>query len=352
MALGTGAAVALLHHLPRGRAPIPPGVEGIMPRHSMVPFAPSLANPRQVEGKLPEMSPLLSRHFAPPLPWAAGATHIPRTGDVRMGGAGAIDPGGYIRQAQYFPPNLVPRFAAHQLSFFNPNFAQAVAFNNQNLIQNRAEWPWQLPAYAPGWFSPWQGNWKWQPNWWNSWNGYSDPGNWQYNSWNCWNNGLWNYGNGYYGNGYWGHGALGSMLGWLANLLPWGVNSNLGWIPYLNYYNGYSWDGQTYPGNYFAAEGYCPTPYVFDVASGQFWDAGQGYSDYLPADYHAPITVAVQESVPTYGPDGQIIGYQSEPFYYNAYWIPDAQSYGYYDYRQSFHWLTFPWLNSWTGGYE
>jgi hypothetical protein len=106
-------------------------------------------------------------------------------------------------------------------------------------------------------------------------------------------------------------------------------------------------DGIDYPCNYFADDGYCPTPYVFDVAAGQFWQPGNGYINFLPASYHAPITVAIQESVPTYSADGQIAGYQLQNFYYNAFWDAEAQSYAYYDYRQQFHWLTFPWLNSW-----
>ena len=135
----------------------------------------------------------------------------------------------------------------------------------------------------------------------------------------------------------------------LGNLFsPWGTNSNLGWIPNLNYYNGYDWNNQAYPCNYFALNGFCPTQDVFDVSNGQFWQPGVGYVDSLPYGYQAPITVAVQESVPEYAPDGQIMGYQLQNFYYNAFWDPNAQAYGYYDYQQQFHWVTFPWLNSWS----
>jgi hypothetical protein len=190
---------------------------------------------------------------------------------------------------------------------------------------NRGSWPWHLPNYSAPWFGGgWQGNWNWEPNW------YSGGG------WNP-----------YWGNGWNGGGGF---FGFLSALSPWGCNSELGWIPSLNYYNSYGWNGQNYPCDYYAANGYCPTPYVFNVGNGQFWNVGNGYTDYLPADYHAPITVAIQESVPNYSPDGQILSYQLQNFYYNAYWDPQAQNYGYYDYKQQFHWLTFPWNNAWNGG--
>jgi hypothetical protein len=86
---------------------------------------------------------------------------------------------------------------------------------------------------------------------------------------------------------------------------------------------------------------------LFYPAYGQFWQPGIGYSDYLSGGYHAPITVAVQEVVPMYDAYGRIMGYRPETFYYNAYWDPNAEAYGYYDYRGAFHWVTFPWLRSW-----
>ena len=134
----------------------------------------------------------------------------------------------------------------------------------------------------------------------------------------------------------------------LADLFPWGMNSDLGWVPYQNYYDGYTIDGETYPANYFAANGYCPTHYVFIVATGQFQFPG-GFVDSLPPGYTAPITVSVQESVPNYNFLGQIVGYKFQTFNYNAYWNEQHQAYGYYDYREQFHWLTFPWLRSWSG---
>jgi len=40
--------------------------------------------------------------------------------------------------------------------------------------------------------------------------------------------------------------------------------------------------------------------------------------------------------------------FHDETFYYNAAWDQNAQAYGYYDYRGGFHWVTFPWLNTWN----
>lgn len=117
----------------------------------------------------------------------------------------------------------------------------------------------------------------------------------------------------------------------------------------LGYYNGYWWNGSLYPYNYYALNSFCPTPFLFDVASGMFLDPGVGYFDFLPAGYDAPITVAVWEVVPEYDFWGNIIGYTREKFYYDAVFDPGAQAYGYYDYRGTFHWLTFPWLHSWMG---
>jgi hypothetical protein len=117
----------------------------------------------------------------------------------------------------------------------------------------------------------------------------------------------------------------------------------------LGYYDNFVWDGLPYPDDYYALADYAPTNYVFDVLSGLFYDAGVGYVDYLPPGYSAPVTVAVREVVPDYGFWGNIVGYRQESFYYNAVWDPNVQSYGYYDYRGGFHWVTFPWLNSWMG---
>lgn len=257
------------------------------------------------------------------LTYGAGATRIPHGGDTRSGLPGSFDPGGYLRGAPSGSHFLNAQYARSQFASANPNFASVAAANYQNAVQNRASWPWQLPPYAPGWFNGNPNNYWWQTGW---------------------NNG-WSYGPSWY-NG-WG----GSLPWWmaLADVLPWGMNSQLDWVPYQSYYNGYTYDNETYPMNYFGQNGYCPTQYVFDVASGQFWVPGRGYTDYLPNGYHAPISVAVEESVPQYNVQGQIVGYRLQKFHYNAYWNDQQQAYGYYDYRQQFHWLTFPWLNSWSG---
>jgi hypothetical protein len=119
-----------------------------------------------------------------------------------------------------------------------------------------------------------------------------------------------------------------------------------GWAN-LGYYTGYWYNGATYPAFYYAPEGFCPTPYLFYAESGEFWEPGFGYSDYLPYGYHQPITVAVNEIVPVYDAYGDVIDYRQETFYYNAFWDDNAQAYGFYDYRGAFHWLTYPWLQSW-----
>jgi hypothetical protein len=128
-----------------------------------------------------------------------------------------------------------------------------------------------------------------------------------------------------------------------------------GWAN-LGYYPNFWWGGSIFPGAFFAGNGYCPTPYLFDVGCGQFWQPGGGYFDYLPNGYDAPITVSVMEVVPEYDAYGNIIGYRPHRFRYNAFWDPNAQAYGYYDYHNVFHWCTFPGLNSWSnsnlvGGY-
>jgi hypothetical protein len=115
----------------------------------------------------------------------------------------------------------------------------------------------------------------------------------------------------------------------------------------LGYYPGYSWNGTNYPFSYYAPSGYCPTPYLFLSDCGAFCQPGVGYADCLPYGYNQPISIAINEVVPAYDANGNIIGYQDETFYYDACWDANAQAYGYYDYRGEFHWVTFPWLNTW-----
>jgi hypothetical protein len=172
---------------------------------------------------------------------------------------------------------------------------------------------------------------------WNNWNNYD--------GWNNWND---DYANAqpFYGDNI----SLGP-LSFLDNVFGGAINNGNGskdWLSNLLYFNGYSMAGNTYPANYFAMNGYTPTPFVFNVASGQFWQPGVGYADYLPTNYQAPITVSVQEVVPSFDQQQNIAEYQPQTFYYNAYWDPDANSFGYYDYRSKFHWVTFPWLASYS----
>jgi hypothetical protein len=271
-----------------------------------------------------------------------------------------------------------------------PNYQRDMANNGRNMLSNRGAWPWHVPQQSTWWnpFSWQQGsnNNGYQNNqfagssygygnqydpyaginpyggypygvsgdspYWSGWNDYDD--------WNNWNSQYDNappfYGDGMDsgplslilsmfrggGSGYdRGHGGAGTTGG--------GPNNN--WMSNLLYFTGYSIGGNTYPDNYFAMNGYAPTPYVFDVASGQFWQPSVGFADYLPNNYRAPITVSVQEVVPSFDGKGSIVGYQPQTFYYNAYWDNDAQSYGYYDYRNKFHWLTFPWLSTYSNEY-
>jgi hypothetical protein len=117
----------------------------------------------------------------------------------------------------------------------------------------------------------------------------------------------------------------------------------------LGYFPGYSWNGTNYPFSYYACSGYCSTPYLFLLECGAFWQPGVGYADCLPYGYNQPMSIGVDQVVPAYDAYGHIIGYRDETFYYNACWDPSAQAYGYYDYLGGFHWVTFPWLNTWGG---
>jgi hypothetical protein len=294
-----------------------------------IPGAPRYANPRHVGQIAGE--PAISPHGSGELAWRGNEAELPHAGDARSGRAGAIDPGGYIRQGGGVSPRITPAFAQQQFASFVPNYAALANANAANMIGNPAAWPWTLPAYSPGWFSNWNGPWSWPNNWYNGggWGSYGGfPPSWD--------------------PGYCGYGGILSLL---ANIIPWGLNSEDGWVPYLHYYSGYTLDGTRYPSNYYAPNGYTPTHYVFNVVTGEFYAPGVGYLDHLPADYTAPITVAVQESVPMYNVSGQTDGYKVEAFNYNAFWDANAQAYGFYNYRQQFQYLTFPWLSSWQGNY-
>ncbi len=302
--------------------------QGRVPQVDRVPRVPPYANPRIANQRAG-----LSREGAEPLRWRGDFSTHPHAGDRIGGRPGAIDPGGYIRFGRALSSVVTPSYACRQFDSYAPDYASVAALNDANIVTNPAAWPWTLPPYAPAWFSSWNGPWNWPINW------YANPG-WGWNSgWNT----PWTWDTNYYG--------YGGLSGWLDNFLPWGCNTDLGWVPSLNYYSGYTLDGVRYPHRYFATRGFVPTHYIFDVSTGQFYLPGVGYTDRLPPGFVAPITVAVQESVPEYMSNGEIAGYRVEPFQYNAFWDPQAQAYGFYNYRQQFEYLTFPWLSSWEGSY-
>jgi hypothetical protein len=285
----------------------------------------SLLAPQARMNERGERGEQLSSRLGSPLRFRGDAREMPRAGDVRTGRAGALDPGRFLRQAPGPSAVVNPAFARAQFAQHMPNFAAIAAHNQANLMA-RSNWSWQVPPYAPGWFSGSPGPWNWNNNWWqpNNYGWLNGPGFW----------------NGYYG----------SLPWWmrLMSLWPGGINSNLGWLPYTNCYSAYYWDGNNYPIDYYATNGYVPTQYVFSVPNGRFWHVGSGYSNYLPSGYNAPITVAVKESVPQYNTFGQIVGYKFETFYYNAFWDNQARAYGYYDYRQQYHLANLPGLNTYS----
>jgi hypothetical protein len=147
----------------------------------------------------------------------------------------------------------------------------------------------------------------------------------------------------------------------------------------IGHFDGYCYNNDTVTTSFFAAGDWCPTAYTFLVDSGEFWQAGNGYFDYLPADYAGPITVAVWEYLPIpelddngdpvvdddgnpvyvqqvaddgnpeFDPDTGDPIYETEAqlFFYNAFWDDDAGSYEYLDYQGDEQFVTFPWLTSW-----
>ena len=372
----------------RGGHAIAPGTRGAAGTFGVknVPQAPGYANPRLVSSSRPA-TPVYSNRPSGLLSYRAGAHLFPQGGNKQKGVPGIIDPGGYIRTPQTAGTRINRQYAAQQLASI-PNYQANMALNGNNIVRNQGSWPWQVPQPS-AWWNPWtwgqQSNnpYQYQANQlaYNPGYGYnyggiqpgfgSSYGGEQYDPyaginpyagypygldgsnayWNGWNNyGAWDSWNNDYANAepFYGGGSSGP-LGFLGNLFGGGggsvgsIGAPTNWLSNLLYFTGYSEGGNTYPDNYFAMNGYAPTPYVFNVASGQFWQPGAGYCDYLPNGYQAPITVAVQEVVPTFDGNQNITGYQPQTFYYNAIWDTDAQAYGYYDYRSKFHWVTFPW---------
>jgi hypothetical protein len=349
-----------------------------------VPLAPAFANPRHVSQQRSAQPSIVSRTPGARLGYAPTVKLFPHQGGRNGGVPGIYDPGGYVRTPQRAGTLINQSYAQQQLAML-PNYQSAMATNGRHMLTNRGAWPWSLPQQST-WWNPFSWNNGWnnqannallqnqyaanqygynpygdnspyaydpysglnpyagfpyegdQPNaYWNDWNNYSD--------WNNWNN---TYAN---AEPFYGDDGNSGPLGMLGNLFGGGHADNNSWMNNLLYFNAYSMAGNDYPVNYFAMNGYAPTPYVFIVDSGQFWQPGTGYLDTLPANYNAPITVAVQEVVPSFAANGNIAGYQPQQFYYDAFWDTNAQSYGYYDYRNKFHWLTFPGLSTYSNQY-
>ena len=365
-----------------------------------VPPTPGYANPRRFEeGRGGESA--IRKEPAGRLAYRQGVEYYPRGGDKHKGIPGVYDPGGYLRTPREAGTRISQDFARKEIERM-PNWQRHMEDNRRNMISDRSQWPWHLPqqrtwwnpttwggssygqvantaaspyaanpyggnpdGYNPplnlpgayggnpygygGYGSPYAGNpyaalspfygydGGGTPNYWNNFNNYD--------GWNNWNNQYANVDPGYYGGGF-GSSILGALGGLFGS--PQGVGIGSGgpsdWMQNLLYAQNYSINGATYPANYFAMNGYVPTPYVFNVADGQFWQPGTGYSDALPSSYQAPITVASQEVVPQFDANGNIVGYQPETFYNDAYYDNDAGAYGYYDYRKRFHWAKLPGL--------
>jgi hypothetical protein len=119
---------------------------------------------------------------------------------------------------------------------------------------------------------------------------------------------------------------------------PWRPSPFLGLALGVGFYSSWGYDGieVPYDTGYFALDDYCATPYMFFVQSGRFYRPGAGYINELPAAYAAPITIVVTEVVPDYDEFGNITGYESHTFYYDAF-ADQYGNYGYYDYLGDFH---------------
>jgi hypothetical protein len=98
---------------------------------------------------------------------------------------------------------------------------------------------------------------------------------------------------------------------------------------------------------FFAFEDFCMTERLFDVQAGRFFYPGTGiWWDCFPGGFIDPITVLVTEVVEAQDADGTV-DYEQITVCYNACWDEEAHGYCYYDRVGDFHWLSFPWLDSW-----
>jgi hypothetical protein len=54
----------------------------------------------------------------------------------------------------------------------------------------------------------------------------------------------------------------------------------------------------------------------------------------------------VSETVPVLDDGGEVVGYETRLFLYVAIWDEDNQAYGYYDWQDVYHIVSFPGLSS------
>lgn len=100
---------------------------------------------------------------------------------------------------------------------------------------------------------------------------------------------------------------------------------------------------------FICCDDYCYSEYWFEVESGRFFWLNDGgvWIDCLPEEYREPITIRVTETVPVLDADGTVIAFETQTFLYVALWDDENQVYGYYDWQDTYHVVTFPWLASW-----
>jgi hypothetical protein len=100
---------------------------------------------------------------------------------------------------------------------------------------------------------------------------------------------------------------------------------------------------------FICCDDYCFSEYWFEVETGRFFwfNNGGSWIDCLPDTYHEPITIRVSETVPVLDDGGNVIAFETQTFLYVALWDDATQIYGYYDWQDNYHVVTFPWLASW-----
>jgi hypothetical protein len=181
------------------------------------------------------------------------------------------------------PINQAPRnYARLRTAQLNNYYNNPMFINNRRYNINRQNtfyYPVQ-PNYYPSWYQP-------NPNW-------------------------------IFSNGFTLCNAINVGASWLG----------YGWQPYY---------GEP-PVGFICASDFIPTPWVYDVASGQWRQPGL-YSDVSggpPYDYTGPITVEVIE--PVAAPNGQFV---NVPYLYDAFYYPEAGRWGYENQQGYFIWVDF-----------